>query len=308
MESCKHSSSAKRGALVFLILALVAVDSCSRSKKSDPQAALDNAFQAGLLTKDEYDAKKAAFAASSAAPAPLAAPAAGGNVSPADFAPAQPVFVQDSAPPAKQAQLPPPVASPVPQAAPQVAAPLPVAAASSPSRVATSSVGNVSPPSSPADPSASSTPSALSSREPAAGVREPAAEPSAEASEPAPAAGCEDAEFKSGGRKGRESRFFAAPATDVRRAAEAAFGSLDFNVHKNTGQQMEATRKRNIGVLVGAGGEHVVLKFQKTTSDGQAGTLVTGDTKKNFVGHVTQRTWTDAVLAEIVCKLRESGR
>ena len=35
---------------------------CNRSSKPDPQAALDDAFKAGLLNpKDEYDAKRARY-------------------------------------------------------------------------------------------------------------------------------------------------------------------------------------------------------------------------------------------------------
>jgi hypothetical protein len=286
-----------RVAAGFLFLVLLAGNSCSRPKE-DPQAALDHAFQAGLLTKDEYDAKKAAFAATAAAPAPLPAPAVAPSASPGGFALAEPVFVQDGASPAKQAPLPPP---PTPQASSA-----PAVAASATSRVGTSS--SVATPSNAATPFASNVPppTPASSNPSVSPGREP--EPAAAESEPAPLPSCQDEEFKSGGRKGRESRFFAASLVDVRRAAENAFGSLNFNVHKNTSQQMEAIRKRNIGVIVGASGERVVLRFQHTTSEGQAGTLVTGDTKKNFVGRVTQRTWTDAVLAEMACKLRESGR
>ena len=52
----------------------------------------------------------------------------------------------------------------------------------------------------------------------------------------------------------------------------------------------------------------MILTFQKTERAGHSGTHVIGQTKKSFVGRVTQKTWTDAVLAQIACKLRESSR
>jgi len=113
-------------------------------------------------------------------------------------------------------------------------------------------------------------------------------------------------EYKPGGQKGAEERFFAAPPEAVRRAAVSALDGLDFNIHKTSKNEIEASKKRHIGVIVGAGGERVILTFQKTERGGQSGTRVIGETKKSFVGHMAQRTWTDAVLAEIGCKLRSS--
>jgi len=135
---------------------------------------------------------------------------------------------------------------------------------------------------------------------------EPAEAAEADAKEPAPAPlkGCEDEDFKSGGQKS-DSRFFAASPEAVRRAAVAALESMDFNIRKNTGKEIEANKKRHIGVIVGAGGERVTLTFQKSERNGQSGTRVTGETRKNFVGRLAQRTWTDAVLAQMACKLRE---
>jgi hypothetical protein len=122
--------------------------------------------------------------------------------------------------------------------------------------------------------------------------------------EPAVLAGCEDEEFKSGGQK-EVSRFYAAPPEDVWKAAVATLNGMDFNIHKNTEKEIEATRRRNIGVVVGAGGEKVTLTLKKATNQGRSGTMVTGETKKSFVGRLAQRTWTDAVLAQMACKLRE---
>jgi hypothetical protein len=126
--------------------------------------------------------------------------------------------------------------------------------------------------------------------------------------EPAPLAGCEDVEYKSGGQKGSQSRFFAASPDAVWRAAVSSLESLDFNIHKSSNKEIEASKKRHVGVIVGAGGERVILSLRKAERGNQSGTLVIGETKKSLVGRMAQRTWTDAVLAQMACKLRESSR
>ncbi len=73
-------------------------------------------------------------------------------------------------------------------------------------------------------------------------------------------------------------------------------------------KEIEASKKRHMDAIVGVGGERVILTFKATEEGGQNGTRVVGETKKNFIGHVSQRTWTDAVLAQIACKLRASSR
>lgn len=133
----------------------------------------------------------------------------------------------------------------------------------------------------------------------------PPAQPTpAPAPAPAVPAGCEDEEFKSGGQK-EASRFYDVPPEEAWKAAVATLNSMDFNIDENTEKEIEATRRGHIGVVVGAGGEKVTLTFKKTTNQGRSGTMVTGETKKSFVGRLTQRTWTDAVLAQMACKLRE---
>jgi hypothetical protein len=224
----------------FLIALLAAVlltgTACRGANKAEQLDALNNAYQSGLLTKDEYDAKRLALTA--AAPAPVEAPA------------------------------PAPAPNPAPPIAP---APKEVPPAPAVTTV-------------------------------------PRSDADAKEAEPAPLAGCEDAESKSGGQTGAEERFFAAPPEAVRRAAVSALGNLDFTIHKNSNNEIDASRKRHIGAIVGAGGERVILTLQKARSGGRSGTRVIGETKKNFVGRVTQKTWTDAVLAQIACKLGESSR
>jgi hypothetical protein len=150
-------------------------------------------------------------------------------------------------------------------------------------------------------PRTNSPPAASPSASPEGGSIAPANE-----AEPAPLPGCENAEYKSGGKKGAVEEFFAAPPEVVRRAALSALDSLDFDVQENANDSIEAKKKRHIGAVVGAGGERVILTFQKAEQAGRSGTRVIGETKKNFFGHVSQRTWTDAVLAQIACQLRES--
>jgi len=90
----------------------------------------------------------------------------------------------------------------------------------------------------------------------------------------------------------------------VKRAAKAALTNLDFAVHKNVGNQMEASKRRHIGALIGAGGERILLHFDRSQRGNQIGTLVTAETRKGLVGRMAQKSWTNAVLAQIACQLR----
>lgn len=237
--------------LLLLVALLMVATACKPANKAEQLAALDNAYQAGLLTRDEYDAKKRALTGIAEAPAVASSPAP------------SPSLVL--APPLKA--IPPPVhaATTTPRRA-SIVPPPPV--------------------------KVSATPGDANTHE----------------AEPAPLAGCEDAEYKSGGQKGAQERFFAAPPEMVRRAAVAALDSLDFNIRKNSNKEIAASKKRHIGAIVGAGGERIILTFKETERGGQSGTRVIGQTKKNFVGHMSQRTWTDAVLAQMACKLSASSR
>jgi hypothetical protein len=87
----------------------------------------------------------------------------------------------------------------------------------------------------------------------------------------------------------------------VRRAAEAALAKLDFTIRKDTSAEIEGT-KRGIGSLIGTGAEHVVLRMQAFLQDGRAGTLVTAGTSSGLAGRLTQKSWTNAVLAQIGCQ------
>jgi hypothetical protein len=125
--------------------------------------------------------------------------------------------------------------------------------------------------------------------------------------EPAPLAGCESKEVKSGKEKGTQERFFAAPLPQVKNALTGALAALEFEVKKDSGNQIEAHKKRHIGVFVGSGGEKVVLQLAEAEEEGKKGTRVTGETKKGFVGRAGQKSWTNAVLDQTSCILEKGG-
>jgi hypothetical protein len=121
---------------------------------------------------------------------------------------------------------------------------------------------------------------------------------------PATLPGCED-QVKSGGQKGKQERFYPSPLPKVKEAAVEALQALEFEVKKNTKDSLEAHKARHVGVFVGSGGEKVRLDFREDEQNGQKGTMVTGETKKGFVGRAGQKTWTDAVLAQTACILQK---
>jgi hypothetical protein len=92
-----------------------------------------------------------------------------------------------------------------------------------------------------------------------------------------------------------QERFFLASEDAVRKAAALALTNLDFTVSSDSNHEMQASKKGRLKAIVGAGSEKVVLHFASTEKDGQSGT------------RVTQKSWTDAVLSQIGCNLR-NGR
>lgn len=124
--------------------------------------------------------------------------------------------------------------------------------------------------------------------------------------EPAPLPGCE-AEVKAGKEKGKQDRFFPMPLAKVKEAAVSALNALEFEVKKDSDNDIEAAKKRHVGVFVGSGGEKVALHFEESEEGGQKGTRVSGETKKGFVGRAGQKSWTNAVLAQTACNLQKSG-
>lgn len=281
-----------RSAMVLLLLAGVG---CHRDDKGEKLLALERAYQSGVFTKDEYEAKKAALlgvtspppvpAAPTAVPSPVALP----PISTPTPLPVLSVTPPPPLPTAAQKSRPADVAPKVQARNTPPPQPLPTPARAARER------SNASPP-----PPAAPPPQAAPPRAPPVEPVRPQ-EPEREA-EPAPTRGCEDAE--GGKQKGALDRFYAYPEATVRKAARAALDNLDFNINKDVGQDIEATKRRHIGVLVGSGGEKVLLHFEKAQRGGMSGTLVTGETKKRFVGRLAQKSWTAAVLTQIGCQLR----
>jgi hypothetical protein len=125
--------------------------------------------------------------------------------------------------------------------------------------------------------------------------------------EPAPLAGCASSEITSGKEKGKQERFFAAPLPKVKEALTSALAALEFEVKKDSGNEMEASKRRHMGVFVGSGGEKMALSLAEAAEGGKKGTRVTAETKKGFVGRAGQKSWTNAVLDQTSCMLEKSG-
>ena len=279
---------------VFLLAAAGAA--CNRDKRAEQLAALDRGYEAGLLTKAEYDAKKAVILGSGA-PLPQVQNAA----------PAQPEPSVAAAPP----PAPPPTAAgpPTPSNPPAATAPQTRAAAPASREPAAqsppvSAAPSAAPP--PPEPAPSTPPPAEATPAPEGVPRRSAAAGEPE-EEPAPLAGCREIGVKPGKEKGRQERFFPMPLPRVKQAAIGALEALEFKINKDSGREIEATKKRHIGILVGSGGEKMVLQFQSASEGRQSGTLVIGETKKGFIMRAGQKSWTNAVLMQTGCMLR-NGR
>jgi len=93
---------------------------------------------------------------------------------------------------------------------------------------------------------------------------------------PAPLAGCEPKEIKAGKEKGEQGRFYPAPLPKVKEALMGALAALEFEVKKDSGNHIEASKRRHLGVWVGSGGEKIVLQLAEAEEDGKKGTRITG--------------------------------
>jgi len=287
----------KRTARIALAALLIVAAACHKNSKEAQLKALDEAYKSGVFTKEEYDAKKQALVGTpTPAPAP---PAAAAAPAPADATPSAPAPDQNppaAALPDPSAAVPPSDTAPPAASAPPVAAPpasAPPAAAAPARRRRSAAPDQTLPPPAPAQPAPASSPPAAPQAAPATPSAPASGEP-----EPAPLKGCPDAETRAGGPSGAQERFFPASEDAVRAAALQAFANLDFTVHNSTAHEMEAGKKGR------AGTERVILRFESTSSNGQDGTKVVGETKRGIMGRVTQKPWTGAVLSQIACNLR----
>lgn len=322
---------------------LAGATACHRNSQAEKLAALDDAYKSGVFTKEEYDARKQALLATPNAAAPVPTPAPAPAVKPSGLpdgatnagggAPAQADIPPVPAGAIPSAAVPPPAAPPVPAGAiPGAAVPSPASARRVPRSPAAPPAqpqaqmppapagaipsGGAPPPASARQaPRSPAAPPAPAGAIPGAAVPSPQSPPpqpqvfsqsngaDREEPEPAPLAGCRDAGSRSGGAKGVQERVFPASVEEVRKAASLALRNLDFVIHKDDSHEMEGSRRRHLGVVVGAGGERVILHYERAPN----GTRVTGETKKSLVGRLAQKTWTSAVLAQIACNLRTAG-
>jgi hypothetical protein len=124
---------------------------------------------------------------------------------------------------------------------------------------------------------------------------------------PATASNCSAKEIKSGKEKGPQKRFYEAPLPKVKEAMIGALASLEFEVKKDTGNEISAQKSRHVGVFVGSGGETVILKLGEAEEGGKKGTSVEGETKKGFVGRAGQKSWTNAILDQAACIMSEKA-
>ena len=278
----------KTAGMAIAAAILLGTAACSRASKSGPEAALDRAYQAGILSKSEYDAKRAALLASAGAP-PAAAPA-----SPAPAPPPPPPAAAPAPPPEPAPVTPPPprpaVAPAARPAKPAVQQPAPAPA---PERVKEAPEPVSQAPAPPPPPPA---------RVPPAPVV-----PDEKPSEPAPTAACADTEIRPGKEKGKQERFYPVAAPKVRAALLQALKDLEFEVHKASGAEIEASKKRHIGLVVGSGGEKLTISIEESTESGRKGTLVIGETKKGFVMRAGQKSWTNALFEQTGCVLHTRG-
>lgn len=271
-------------ALVGLVLAGGAA--CNRKPQSGPEAALERAYKAGVLSKDEYEAKMTSLRA---IPAPAPTPAAAALVT---VAPA----VVPSAPPA----APPPVEPPPVVAAPKKA----------PARASSARISQPKPTTAPTIADETPAPPPVPSAPPTT-APVPVVEPAAvdrDEDTPAPTTACAETEVRPGKEKGKQERFYPMPVAKVREAALKSLKDLEFNVRRASDMELEASKKRHIGLLIGSGGEKMTLQFEEAVQGGQRGTRVTGETKKNFVMRAGQKSWTNAVLDQTACTLHSSAR
>ena len=121
-----------------------------------------------------------------------------------------------------------------------------------------------------------------------------------------PAKADPNAEMKPGKEKGKQERFFAFPLAKVKEALIDAMKAAEFEVKKDSGNELEARRSRHVGVFVGSGGETLVAQLKEAEEGGVKGTRVVAETKKGFVGRAGQKSWAGVVLDQTERILKEA--
>ncbi|MFI5175515.1 MAG: hypothetical protein ACHQKY_11695 [Terriglobia bacterium] len=115
---------------------------------------------------------------------------------------------------------------------------------------------------------------------------------------------CKNLEVKAGKEKGIQERFFAYPMDKVKAALIDGMKAIEFEVKKDDGKTIEASHKRHMGMFAGSGGENLVAQLVEAKEGEVAGTKVTAETKKGFVGRAGQKSWSNAVLDQAECILK----
>ena len=98
------------------------------------------------------------------------------------------------------------------------------------------------------------------------------------------------------------------PPSRVRAALIKTLKDLDFSIHKASDTEIEASKKRHLGLVVGSGGEKMTLRLEESTEGNHRGTRVVGETKKGFVMRAGQKSWTNAILDQTGCALHTIGQ
>jgi hypothetical protein len=79
--------------------------------------------------------------------------------------------------------------------------------------------------------------------------------------------------------------------------AKKVISGLDATINKETANSIEAQRNRHFGVMVGSGGEEIVVELKKIDD---TKTFVTAATKTGFVGAVGQKAWSCEIVDQMV--------
>jgi hypothetical protein len=212
----------KNTCLMAVVALLMVSVACKKENKAEQLAALESAYQSGVLSKGEYDAKRLALMGPSPgaplAPAPAANPVAPPQNPPSD------------APPTRAVEAPQVLEPPAASAPPRTAQKKPTPFVSQSRAAARPPI----PPTAGQPAPITQPPAAPPARVPEPPVAQPSSTPKSRATddtEPQPLAGCEDEEYKSGKVKGERQRFYQASPDSVKKAARAALESLDFDIH-----------------------------------------------------------------------------
>jgi hypothetical protein len=90
------------------------------------------------------------------------------------------------------------------------------------------------------------------------------------------------------------------PMDAVQRAVKVGMQTYGFDIKEEKPDYLEGTRSRHVGVVVGSGGEKVIVKL----SPEAGGTRVKIDTGKGFVGRMGKKNWSTPIFTEALKVLK----